>query len=316
MSTTDRETHWENVYTTKAETEVSWFQETPAPSLDLLGLTGAKSLTAIIDIGGGVSRLVDSLLAKGFENVTVLDLSAAALASARARLGRKGTRVKWILADATNWQPSEIYDVWHDRAAFHFLTGEREQNAYIRHLKHALRVGGHVIIGTFALDGPEKCSGLPVARHSAESLAALLGTDFALVDSRRHEHSTPMERDAEVSVQHFPACRINQRFWSVRFDRLGPGIAELSRFNELIPPLIPPLISPLISSRLFSVPAFLRQLSSREPVLRPCDLARCLRPKRSVGQNSSEQQSDNQPSNQKLRDIHWVTDRVRFADGV
>jgi SAM-dependent methyltransferase len=191
MSTTDRETHWENVYTTKGEAKVSWFQEAPAPSLALLGLTGAKPSSAIIDIGGGASRLVDNLLEQGFENVTVLDLSAAALASSRARLGGRGNRVKWIVADATEWQPSEIYDVWHDRAAFHFLTGKKEQNAYIRHLKQALRVGGHVIIGTFALDGPEKCSGLPVARHSAESLAALLGTDFALVDSRRHEHSTP-----------------------------------------------------------------------------------------------------------------------------
>ncbi len=191
MSATDRETHWENVYSSKGEAEVSWFQETPAPSLELLGLTGAQSSSAIIDIGGGASRFVDSLLAQGFESVTVLDLSAAALASARARLGSKGNRVKWIVADATEWQPSEIYDVWHDRATFHFLTGEKEQNAYIQRLKHALRVGGHVIIGTFALDGPEKCSGLPVARHSAESLAALLGTDFALVDSRRHEHSTP-----------------------------------------------------------------------------------------------------------------------------
>lgn len=191
MSTTDRETHWENVYTTKDEAKLSWFQEAPAPSLELLGLTGAKPSSAVIDIGGGASRLVDSLLAQDFENVTVLDLSAAALASTRARLGGKGNRVKWIVADATEWQPSEIYDVWHDRAAFHFLTAEKEQNAYIQRLKRALRVGGHVIIGTFALDGPEKCSGLPVARYSAESLAALLGTDFALVDSRRNEHSTP-----------------------------------------------------------------------------------------------------------------------------
>lgn len=191
MSTTDRETHWENVYTTKGEAEVSWFQEAPAPSLELLGLTGAKSSSAIIDIGGGVSRLVDNLLANGFEDVTVLDLSAAALASARVRLGSKASRVKWIVADVTKWQPSEIYDVWHDRAAFHFLTAEKDQSSYVQRLKRTLRVGGHVIIGTFALDGPEKCSGLPVARQTAESLAALFGKDFALVDSRRHEHSTP-----------------------------------------------------------------------------------------------------------------------------
>jgi SAM-dependent methyltransferase len=187
----DRQAHWENVYTTKGEAEVSWFQEIPVPSLELLELVGAQPSSAIIDIGGGASRLVDSLVAKGFENITVLDLSAAALASARARLGDKSGRVTWIAADATEWQPPETYDVWHDRAAFHFLTDEKEQNAYIQRLKQALRRGGHVIIGTFAPDGPEKCSGLPVARHSAESLSALLGADFALVDSRRHEHATP-----------------------------------------------------------------------------------------------------------------------------
>jgi len=193
MTTTDRKAHWENVYTTKGEAEVSWFQETPVPSLELLELVGAQPSSAIIDIGGGASRLVDCLLAQGFENITVLDLSATALASARARLGDKGGKVKWIAADATEWQPPENYDVWHDRAAFHFLTCEEEQNAYIQRLKQALRRGGHAIIGTFAPDGPEKCSGLPVARHNAESLSAILGADFVLVDSRRHEHATPWQ---------------------------------------------------------------------------------------------------------------------------
>jgi 2-polyprenyl-3-methyl-5-hydroxy-6-metoxy-1,4-benzoquinol methylase len=193
MTTTNRQAHWENIYTTKGEAEVSWFQETPVSSLELLELVGAQPKSAIIDIGGGASRLVDSLLTQGFENITVLDLSAAAFTSARTRLGEKSGKVKWIAADATEWLPPEIYDVWHDRAAFHFLTGEKEQNAYIHRLKQALRRGGHVIIGTFAPDGPEKCSGLPVARHSAESLSALLGADFVLLDSRRHEHATPWQ---------------------------------------------------------------------------------------------------------------------------
>ena len=193
MTTTGRPAHWDNIYTTKGEAEVSWFEETPVQSLELLELVGAQPSSAIIDVGGGTSRLVDNLLARGFENITVLDLSATALTSARARLGDKGEAVKWIVADVTEWLPTDTYDVWHDRAAFHFLTSEKEQRAYIKRLKQALKRGGHVIIGTFALDGPEKCSGLPVARHSAESLSALLAPDFDLIDSRRHEHITPWQ---------------------------------------------------------------------------------------------------------------------------
>ncbi|MBM3642362.1 MAG: class I SAM-dependent methyltransferase [Alphaproteobacteria bacterium] len=191
MATTYLQAHWENIYATKRESEVSWFEEIPAQSLELLELVGAQPSSAIIDIGGGASRLVDSLLTKGFQNVTVLDLSSAALDVARARLGDKADAVKWIVADATAWRPKETYDIWHDRAAFHFLTSAKEQRAYVQRLKQAVKPGGYVIIGTFALDGPDKCSGLPVARHSAETLGALLGADFTLVDSRRHQHETP-----------------------------------------------------------------------------------------------------------------------------
>lgn len=191
MGSRSDQAHWDSVYAAKGEAEVSWFQETPTPSLELLDLVGARPFSAIIDIGGGESRLVDSLLDRGFENITVLDLSAKALAATRARLGDKGKKVKWIVEDATEWRPSEAYDVWHDRAAFHFLIRQSEQASYIQRLEAALRRGGHAIIGTFALDGPDKCSGLPVARHSAESIGALLGADFALIDSRRHEHKTP-----------------------------------------------------------------------------------------------------------------------------
>ena len=194
----DRRLHWENVYSTKGEADVSWFQESPAPSLDLIHLVQAKQSDAIVDVGGGASRLVDSLLAEGLGHVTVVDLSAAALDKARKRLGAKGDRVTWIAGDATHWEPPEAYDIWHDRAAFHFLTDAVEQAAYIERLKRALKIGGHLIMGTFALDGPEKCSGLPVARHSAESLANLLGAGFKLIDSRRHDHSTPWD-----SVQKF-----------------------------------------------------------------------------------------------------------------
>jgi SAM-dependent methyltransferase len=190
--TDDRQRHWETVYSTKSETDVSWFQETPEPSLALLALVGAGSNSAIVDVGGGASRLVDALLVEGYTDLTVLDLSAAALATARQRLGKAADRVQWIAADATTWEPPpKRYDVWHDRAAFHFLTDEADQHAYIDRLARGLKIGGHAIIGTFAVDGPEKCSGLPVARHSAESLAAVLGNNFGRVDTRPHEHATP-----------------------------------------------------------------------------------------------------------------------------
>lgn len=191
MNDVSRQRHWEDVYATKGESEVSWFQETPALSLELIRLVGAIQNSGIIDIGGGASRLADGLVSQGFEDVTVLDLSAAALASARSRMGDKANRVTWVAADVTTWEPSRTYDVWHDRAAFHFLTDSKDQAAYMARLRRALRPGGHAIIGTFALDGPERCSGLAVSRHDAASLAATLGSGFELIDSRRHEHITP-----------------------------------------------------------------------------------------------------------------------------
>ena len=191
MNDVSRQRHWENVYATKGESEVSWFQETPVTSLELIKLAGAIRTSGIIDIGGGASRLADSLVSQGFEDVTVLDLSAAALAAARSRMGDNANQVTWIAADVTIWEPSRTYDVWHDRAAFHFLTDPEDQAAYVARLRRALRPGGHAIIGTFALDGPERCSGLAVSRHDAGSLAATLGGGFELIDTRRHEHITP-----------------------------------------------------------------------------------------------------------------------------
>jgi trans-aconitate methyltransferase len=191
MNDLSRRNHWENVYATKGENQVSWFQEAPEPSLALIELAGAIRSSAIIDIGGGASRLVDCLVSQGYEDVTVLDLSAAALASARSRIGDEANRVTWIAADVTAWEPSRTYDVWHDRAAFHFLTDPKDQMAYVARLRRALRPGGHAIIGTFAPDGPERCSGLIVSRYDANSLAATLGSGFELIDTRRHEHATP-----------------------------------------------------------------------------------------------------------------------------
>jgi len=189
--TNSTQVHWDAVYNTKGEAEVSWFQEAPAPSLDLLALVGAHPKSAIIDVGGGASRLVDTLVGRGLPDVSVLDLSREALSKASARLGNAGQGVKWIVADATDWTPSQSYDIWHDRAAFHFLNEAQQQNAYVARVMQSLRVGGYIIIGTFAPDGPERCSGLPVTRHSSESLKDILGPQFVLLDSRRHEHMTP-----------------------------------------------------------------------------------------------------------------------------
>jgi SAM-dependent methyltransferase len=191
MQIENRRAHWDNVYARKDENEVSWFQENPAPSLELITQTGAKSDWAMIDIGGGASRLVDGLVEKGFRAVTVLDVSKAALTAAKTRLGERAANVHWVVADATTWEPPRIYDIWHDRAAFHFLTEEADRAAYIARLKRGLKVGGYAIIATFAPDGPERCSGLPVVRYDAASLGHTLGPSFQLVSNRRHEHATP-----------------------------------------------------------------------------------------------------------------------------
>src|SRR4029453_6286750 len=187
----DPHAHWENVYATKRENEVSWFQENPALSLDLIDAAGATHELAIIDIGGGESRLVDVLLQRGFRSLAVLDLSVSALAAARTRIGSDAHKVEWIAADVTTWKPSRQYDIWHDRAAFHFLTDSDDRAAYVARLKSALHPTAQAIIATFALDGPEKCSGLPVQRYDAASLHETLGGDFTILDQRKQTHSTP-----------------------------------------------------------------------------------------------------------------------------
>jgi SAM-dependent methyltransferase len=191
MESESRAAHWENVYIKKGENEVSWFQENPAASLELIAQVGAIEASAIIDIGGGASRLVDRLIEHGFRDVTVLDLSRAALDAAKARLGDRAARVHWVVADVTVWHPMKAYDIRHDRAAFHFLTNEHDRAAYVTALGRALKVGGHAIIATFALDGPERCSGLPVVRYDSASLGRTLGSKFQLVSTKRHEHATP-----------------------------------------------------------------------------------------------------------------------------
>jgi len=199
---TDRTAHWQSVYTTKAETAVSWYQDDPATSLRLIQNAGATPASRVIDIGGGASRLVDALLAMGLSAVSVLDISAAGLAVARSRLGAAAADVTWIAHDVTTWTPTQRYDVWHDRAAFHFLTEASDRAAYVERLRASVVAGGAVIIGTFAADGPQTCSGLSVVRYDAQSLAQTLGPAFTLQESCTEAHHTPWD-----SVQQFQFCR-------------------------------------------------------------------------------------------------------------
>ncbi|WP_187435494.1 class I SAM-dependent methyltransferase [Bradyrhizobium cytisi] len=202
----DRTTHWQNVYATKGEAEVSWFQDNPAISLEMIRAASPNHDAAIIDIGGGASRLVDALLQDGQHNLAVLDLSANALDTAKKRIGAAASTVDWIVADVTAWRPAKIWDVWHDRAAFHFLTDPHDRAAYVERLRSAVVPGGHVIIATFAPDGPEKCSGLPVQRHDSTSLSAELGPEFELVETRNETHHTPWH-----STQAFQFSRFRRR---------------------------------------------------------------------------------------------------------
>ncbi|HEV2152966.1 class I SAM-dependent methyltransferase [Bradyrhizobium sp.] len=203
----DRTTHWDHVYATKGEAEVSWFQDSPAISLDMIRAANPDHRAAIIDIGGGASRLVDALLQDGYRDIAVLDLSANALDAAKKRLGRAASTIDWIVADATAWQPAKTYDVWHDRAAFHFLTDPGDRAAYVDRLRSAVAPGGHIIIATFAPDGPEKCSGLPVQRHDSASLAAELGPEFELVETRSETHHTPWHSTQAFQFSRFRRSR-------------------------------------------------------------------------------------------------------------
>ncbi len=191
---TTREDHWNAVYGARAEAALTWFEETPAQSLALIHHAGVTPEARVVDVGGGASRLVDALLDDGFTRITVLDLSVEALKVSQQRLGDRAGRVNWIAGDITTWQPDGPYDLWHDRAVFHFLTEPADRAAYVLGLSQALRTGGVAVIGTFALDGPEKCSNLPVMRYSAQTLADALGNGFDLIESRVHRHLTPMGR--------------------------------------------------------------------------------------------------------------------------
>ena len=186
-----RKEHWERVYTTKGEGDVSWFEALPALSIEMLEAAGLSRDTCVLDVGGGDSRLVDHLAARGLECLAVLDVSGAALQRARARFAGRAAVPVWIESDVTADWSLKPMDVWHDRAVFHFLTAPDDRARYVARLRGVLKVGGAAIIATFAPEGPERCSGLPVARYSPESLAEALGEGLTLVESRPHVHVTP-----------------------------------------------------------------------------------------------------------------------------
>jgi trans-aconitate methyltransferase len=187
----ERETHWQNVYRTKSPQSVSWYQPHAATSLALIREAAHDLGAGILDVGGGASMLADDLLAAGYRDLSVLDISAAALDVIRVRLDDRAGSVRFIVADLLNWRPERTWNLWHDRAVFHFLTAPADQDAYLARLALATRPGAGVILATFAPDGPEKCSGLPVARYDADTLAARLGEDYRLKRSLREEHRTP-----------------------------------------------------------------------------------------------------------------------------
>ena len=187
--TEERTTHWETVYRGNETDALSWYQAEPVMSLQMLDLLGVTPGSGVIDIGGGASLLVDRLLARGFGDLAVLDISDAALQAARLRVG-DDARVAWIVGDILSWEPTRRYDLWHDRAVFHFLSGQ-EVEEYREVMRRGLAPGGSVVMATFAPDGPEWCSGLPVTRYSAEQLGMALGSGFHIVEQRREVHTTP-----------------------------------------------------------------------------------------------------------------------------
>lgn len=195
--------HWESIYTTKQATEVSWYKTHLDPSLKVISKLNLTPKSPIIDIGAGASTLVDDLINRKFEDVSVLDISGKALNIAKKRLGRKADKVTWLEADITDVNlPKNHYELWHDRAVFHFLTDAIDRRKYSEVLKSSLKIGGHLIIATFNLNGPSKCSGLDIVRYSPESLLKELGVGFELIESFDEAHQTPFK-----TIQNFVYCR-------------------------------------------------------------------------------------------------------------
>ena len=198
----DTKSHWDKVYTTKAPDAVSWYREHLETSLALIERAADARSPSIIDVGGGESTLVDDLLLRGYTNIAILDISQAAIDVTKSRLGLAAEQVHWLVADITKVElEPRAYDVWHDRAVFHFLTAPEQRTAYVRQVARSVKPGGHVIVSAFGPEGPTKCSGLEVMRYDADSLHREFGTRFRLVESSTESHHTPSE-----TTQQFLYC--------------------------------------------------------------------------------------------------------------
>lgn len=201
----DKKAHWENIYTTKELKDVSWYQAIPETSLSYIHNAKLPLDSSIIDVGGGDSFLVDHLLALGYKDISVLDISAAAIEKAKQRLGEAANSVTWIVEDASQFVPSKQYDFWHDRAAFHFLTDETEVNRYVATASAHIKSGGHLVIGTFSEQGPLKCSGIEIKQYSEESLKEKFSAQFKQLECKRINHPTPFN-----TVQNFVFCHFQK----------------------------------------------------------------------------------------------------------
>jgi SAM-dependent methyltransferase len=200
----DQQSHWEKIYQQRASDQVSWYRPHLETSLEQIDRAGTGPSASIIDVGAGESTLVDDLLGRGYANLTVLDISRAAIDATRARLVAKSNRVNWLVADITRAQlPTSAFEVWHDRAVFHFLTAEADRRAYVRLVVGSVKRGGHVIIGAFGPEGPTRCSGLDVVRYDEKSLHAEFGPDFRLSFSSWHMHDTPFGTTQQFIYCHF-----------------------------------------------------------------------------------------------------------------
>lgn len=206
MNHQERKQHWENIFQTKELKEVSWYQETPNTSLEFFNKFDIPLSARIIDVGGGDSLLVDHLLDLGYQNITVLDISEAAINRAKERLKEKSKKVKWIIADVTTFTSIEEYDFWHDRAAFHFLTHDDDISKYINTVQKYLSKDGVLVIGTFSENGPTKCSGIEIKQYSKESLNKRLSGFFDKVNCFNIDHQTPFN-----TVQNFTFCSFKKK---------------------------------------------------------------------------------------------------------
>ncbi len=202
----DRKAYWDKIYSTKEPTEVSWFEAAPMTSLDFVKQLDLPKSARIFDNGGGDSSFVDNLLKLGYENITVLDISEAALSKTKRRLGENAKKIKWIVADEAHCNPGEQFDLWHDRAAFHFLTDEKEIRNYVRTITNCIKPGGYFVIATFSEQGPKKCSGLNVKQYSETLMTELLKESFEKINCFTKDHETPFK-----TVQNFLFCSFKKK---------------------------------------------------------------------------------------------------------